>query len=108
MAGNARYIDGYTFPQSIEKYRNRYHMDRLKEELQNFWGLKLYGFRTRGFYISFQLEFKELVYVVENMRKSNIAILKNDERKKIRLAMMNEIKLKNAKQNNNTKAEHAS
>ncbi|HNP17599.1 MAG TPA: hypothetical protein PKL31_04110 [Fulvivirga sp.] len=54
----------------IAKYSNEYQLKKIKEELSLNWGLKHYGRYTRGFYVSFKMEFKELVRQAELSRKS--------------------------------------
>lgn len=86
MAGRNTTKDGAIFPKEFEKYildgvPNRYQMDKIKTELQNRWGLKLYARFTRGFYVSFEgkMKFEDLVFEVEKRRKSNIEKLRKEE-----------------------------
>lgn len=70
----------------VKQYSTRYRLDKIKEELQNSWGLVYYSHYTRGFYISFKLTIEKLVYEAEKKRKSNKEKkrkeLKNQARKK--------------------------
>lgn len=54
----------------FQKYSARYHLDRVKEELIENWGLKLYARSMRGFYVSFSLSYEDLVRYAEGNRKS--------------------------------------
>lgn len=47
----------------------RYQIDKLKEELEKRYKLKLYGTHTRGFYVSFKMSFKALVMQAEANKK---------------------------------------
>lgn len=67
MAGNAGVDD--ELPEWISKYQHRYHLDKVKTELQLNWGLKVYSTHVRGNYVSFTLELKELIYHAELKRK---------------------------------------
>ncbi len=69
MAGNSNISED--LPEWVRKYQSRYHLDKLKKELQLNWGLKIYGEHVRGFYISFIMELKRLIYHAELKRKSN-------------------------------------
>ena len=55
-------------PEWIFKYNNRYQLDKIKQELQLNWGLKLYARHTRGFYVSFSIELVQLITHAENRR----------------------------------------
>ena len=63
MSGNSKQ-DGI-ISENIEKYSKRYWLDKIKEELQINWGLKLYAQQTRGFYLSFKMNEKDLIKEVE-------------------------------------------
>jgi len=68
MSGNSK--KGEEVSCFIEKYNNRYQLDKIKNELQHNWGLKLYARHTRGFYVSFTLSIEKLIYHAELKRKS--------------------------------------
>jgi hypothetical protein len=53
-----------------KKWCSRYALDKIKEELKASWGLKIYARFTRGFYASYKLEYKDLVYHAELNRKT--------------------------------------
>lgn len=57
---------GFKFHQYHGK---RYQIDKLKEELEKRYKLKLYGTHTRGFYVSFKMSFKALVMQAEANKK---------------------------------------
>lgn len=67
MAGNAK--RGELMPEWIKKYSSRYQLDKVKKELQLSWGLKLYSYHVRGFYVSFKLDLETLIYYAESKRK---------------------------------------
>lgn len=73
MAGYSAKNDD-PLPEPLMKYCNRYQLEKIKTELQNYWGLVYYARYTRGFYISFKkkMTFEELVFKVEERRKSTI------------------------------------
>ncbi|MDQ3022692.1 MAG: hypothetical protein M3R36_19325 [Bacteroidota bacterium] len=71
MAGRATVKEIENLPEPLKKYINRYHLDKIKKELRN-WKLKLYGKHTRGFYVSFEMELKDLIFEVEKKRKKYI------------------------------------
>jgi hypothetical protein len=48
-----------------EKYKIRWHMDKLLTELERHWHLSLYSGHQRGIYVSFDLELADLVRTVE-------------------------------------------
>lgn len=48
-----------------EKYKIRWHMDKLLEELQINWHLKVLWNHNRGFYLSFDLSFDEMAAIIE-------------------------------------------
>lgn len=78
MAGNNKTTD--PLPEWVKPYCSRYQLDKIKTELQLNWGLKLYGNHTRGFYISFSLSIKELIYQAElRRRKYNENKLKDEK-----------------------------
>jgi len=67
MSGN----NGIGNPISTEliKYSTRHHFNKIKFELQNKWGLKLYAHYTRGYYLSFRLTIDKLILHAEMDRK---------------------------------------
>jgi hypothetical protein len=69
MAGLAKKSD--SLPERLKKYKSRHHIDKLKIELELNWGLKTYGRYTRGNYMSFKMEYKELMTFVEKRRNSH-------------------------------------
>jgi hypothetical protein len=83
MAGHNKALkeEGEPLPEALKKYCNRYQIDKIKTELRNNWRLKYYGFKTYGFYISFQLELTDLIFQVEKKRKKNVNRLYKEEEK---------------------------
>ena len=62
-----------------EKYAlKRYTLDKIKNELQNNWGLIYYSNKTRGFFVSYTLSLVDLMVHVE----SNKLVSKDAELKK--------------------------
>lgn len=73
MAGNAKIEDSEPIPEYLNLYKSkRYHLDKVKKELRNNWHLKIYGYKTRGFFVSFKLTNKQLIFEVEKKRKTNV------------------------------------
>lgn len=81
MAGYTKAKNEEPLPLAFSKYCNRYQLEKIKRELQNSWGLKIYARFTRGFYVSFEgkMKFEDLVFEVEKRRKSNIEKLRKTE-----------------------------
>jgi hypothetical protein len=52
-----------------EKYKIRWHMDKLMEELQVNWHLKVLWNHTRGFYITFDLSYEEMALIIEKEKQ---------------------------------------
>ena len=69
------------------KYSNRYHLDKVKAKLESDFSLKLYGQKTRGFYVSFKLSLFDLVYYAELKRESR----KEKERKAEKSDTINQV-----------------
>ena len=57
------------FSKELRCYTNRYQLTKIKNTLED-WGLKHYGRYCRGFYVSFNLSYDELVYHAEKRRIS--------------------------------------
>lgn len=73
---------------SIRKYANEYQLKKIKLELIHGWGLVHYSRYMRGFYVSFKLDLKELVYQAEKRRKSTkLKALKAKEKDAIEEAL---------------------
>jgi hypothetical protein len=67
-----------------EKYRIRWHMDKVLLELQTNWYLKLYSNHQRGMYISFDLSLGELALKSEKSKQlTKIKQFKDMKRKAI-------------------------
>lgn len=86
MTGNS--LKHEPISSTLLMYNNRYQLDKIKEELQLNWGLKLYGQAMRGYYVSFRLELHELIEKAELRRtKSRLNKLKEDKKEAYRIAM---------------------
>ena len=79
MAGFSK--PGNPLPEVLEKYNNRYQLDRIKNELRQNWKLQIYGRHTQGFYFSFKLDLKQLVLEAETKRKTYKQKQMKDEQK---------------------------
>lgn len=69
------------------KYSTRYHLDKVKTKLESDFSLKLYGQKTRGFYVSFKLSLLDLVYHAELKRETR----KEKERKALKSDTINQV-----------------
>ena len=78
MHGNASQNEDKT-NMILYPYNNRYQLEKIKKELSDHWGLKYFGKYTRGFYVSFDLEYNKLVFEVEKKRKSYLDKLRKDK-----------------------------
>jgi hypothetical protein len=67
-----------------KKYLNRYHMDKLIQELELNWHLKLFGGHCRGFYLSFDLSHCDLA-MEHNKAKKKVKVDALKEKKKAAL-----------------------
>lgn len=56
-----------------DKYKIRWHRDKIKNELEDNWNLKTYSNNTRGFYVSIDSKFslEDLALVGESSKKKN-------------------------------------
>lgn len=79
----------------IQKFANNYQTCKIKNALQNNWGLKTYSFFTRGFYVSFKIKKDKLISIAEEKRSS----IKEKQRKvheqKVRLEVRELLKKAN-------------
>lgn len=59
-------------PSPLSDYYTRRKLDRIKFELRENWGVNIYGYRLKGFYISFEKTFplEKLVFEAEKNRKN--------------------------------------
>jgi len=67
------YTSAKVFPTQLnplqEKYKIRWHMDKVLLELQTNWHLKILWNHNRGFYISFDLTFDEMALIIEKAKQ---------------------------------------
>ncbi|WP_185286758.1 hypothetical protein [Chryseobacterium indologenes] len=59
----------------------RYHLDKIKTELQINWGLKYYSRYTKGFYAGFDIDLESLIYEAEKRKDSMKIVLLKEEKK---------------------------
>lgn len=90
MAGNRSKEE--PLPKWIIPFTNRYQLDKIKLELQNNWGLKLYAYHTRGFYVSFDFDLETLIFHAEKKRKSRKEKALQDEKNQARQAALKRLK----------------
>ena len=90
MAGNRSKEE--PLPKWITPFANRYQLDKIKLELQNNWGLKLYAYHTRGFYVSFDYDLETLIFHAEKKRKSRKEKALQDEKNQARQAALRRLK----------------
>lgn len=70
-----------------EKYKIRWHMDKLMEELQINWHLRVLWNHNRGFYLSFDLSYDEMALIIEKEKQiTKIQQLKELKKKAIERA----------------------
>lgn len=87
MDGNRGKVAEFKLSPSIKKYSSRHFYRKLKETLENGWGLLEFSHRTRGSYISFDSRMNLRQLISEACRgKKDLA-----ERKKLKIQMMNEL-----------------
>lgn len=83
----------------------RYHMDKIKTELQINWGLQYYSRYTKGFYAGFDIDLETLIYEAEKRKDSmKIDLLKNDKKNALILALK---KIKDQRHSNSLKRKSA-
>jgi len=69
----------------IEKYSKRYHFDKLINQLEMDWNLKVFSNHIRGMYVSFDLDYKALAELNENgKRKNKLNELKTKKKQALR------------------------
>ncbi len=89
MAGNRSKDD--PLPKWIIPFANRYQLDKIKRAL-DAWGLNLYAYHTRGFYVSFKLSKDEIAFYAEKKRKSRKEKALQDEYNQAREAALKRLK----------------
>lgn len=82
---------------SLVKYGKEYQFRKIRNELQLNWHLKSYGKGVRGFYVSFDLDDEELIYIAEmNREKCKISKARIEQKatvEKVRERIKNELKI---------------
>lgn len=98
MAGREKVKDY----QAIKGFNfTRYHLDKIKTELQLNWSLQYYSRYTKGFYAGFGISLESLVYEAEKRKESmKITLLKTDKKNALNTALE---KIKNQHRSNSLK-----
>ncbi|WP_080780242.1 hypothetical protein [Chryseobacterium phocaeense] len=83
----------------------RYHLDKIKTELQLNWGLQYYSRYTKGFYAGFDIDLESLIYEAEKRKDSMKKALLKEEKK----ATVNTVleRIKNQQHHNSLKRKSA-
>jgi len=71
IAGNFEaYEDEFlaTIPKALHKWYHRRGFEKIKNQLQVFWGVSYYSYRIRGFYFSFKMPLESLIKFAESQR----------------------------------------
>jgi hypothetical protein len=63
-------IDISELSNEVAFFANRFQISKIISELKSNWGLVYYSRYTRGFYVSFKMDFKDLVLIAEKNRRS--------------------------------------
>jgi len=76
----------------MKKYSNRYYIDKILQELQLNWHLKLFSDHCRGFYLSFDLSLDQLAKInVAGKKHFKIDKLKNAKKSALAKAKLSEM-----------------
>ena len=71
MDGNPKTIKDFSeLSPDIVKFSKDYQTDKIKKALRNEWGLITYSRYCRGFYVSFKITLKQLIFEAEKRRIS--------------------------------------
>ena len=57
-----------TIPESLHKWYHRRGFEKIKNQMQVFWGVSYYSYRIRGFYFSFKMPLEHLIKFAESQR----------------------------------------
>jgi len=57
-----------TIPEAFHKYYHRRGFEKIRNQLQVFWGVQYYSYRIRGFYFSFKMSLENLIKFAESQR----------------------------------------
>ncbi|MDP4121438.1 MAG: glycosyl hydrolase, partial [Bacillota bacterium] len=78
MDGKVKSIEEYDeLSPDVFKFLTDHYTVKIKNELEDHWGLKTYSHYTRGFYVSFTIPLDDLVFHAEKRRQST----RDEERK---------------------------
>lgn len=69
MAGYPNMDEVHELPEFLAPYATRRRMNRIKSDLRESYGLKIYARYTRGFFVSFSLSLEDLIRQVEMKRQ---------------------------------------
>lgn len=93
MDGKTKSVNSeFELSNEIRKYENEYQTSKVKRALSNNWGLVTYSRYTRGFYISFTLTLKQLIFEAEKRRKSTKEKERKEQEKKLVKEVLEELK----------------
>lgn len=95
MDGNAK-LSPKISP-ALVKFGKEYQFRKIKDELRLKWHMTSYGKGVRGFYVSFELNDEQLIYIAEMNRDKNKILKIRSEQKatveKVRERIKNEFKI---------------
>lgn len=80
MDGYMKKVTPGRLSKEVKKWSSNYKLQRLKSELIQSWGLVHYGIKTKGFYISFELNLFQLAEIAEQKRREGNAIYQEQKR----------------------------
>lgn len=94
MSGKRSTMEEIDRNSKLSKFSTPYYLNKIKNELEDCWSLTHYGSYTRGFYVSYKMNFKELVNQVEMNRKKYHSKKKKIMKKKIVAEVINNLHCK--------------
>ncbi len=94
MSGKPNVDNIENLPKDLLLYSKRYHIDKLKLELQRSWGVKFYSLKNHGYYVSIVLDKKTLIKKAEELRKRNQQLKFKLEQESLLKEALEEIKHK--------------
>lgn len=80
MDGHIKKVPPGKLTKEVKKWSSNYKLQRLKSDLIQSWGLVHYGIKTKGFYISFELNLFQLAVIAEEKRREGNAIYQEQKR----------------------------
>jgi hypothetical protein len=91
MDGKAESLEVRELSEEIAKYTTEYQSKKIKHELIENWGLKHYSHYMRGFYVSFNMDLKDLIKQAEKKKKSYKAKQRRKEEANIRQEVIEQL-----------------